>query len=348
MVYLIAFAFWCGPSQASEFLNRRQEGILQQHVREYFSPESGGDATQLDAIRPHFAILQIVLRATRVQLETSPEDPVALQRATQLLALLARKSRLLTVPLGADLREALYQDLAWFLRRISDIHAVEPVLEMYDRWRMWTSKELWFFLRFKDSWMMRVNAARIRSIMPRLNPIEREDLAEGLRRMIPKDIFQNVLLLKTGRMKESELVQLLGLLSRQFARALDRRSDSGDDRYLIYSLEDPVQRAINSTIHDLMHLLKERDAMVGSAFDRAVANARLATGRNYNPESRLLFFKLLQEGRLDWADKTTWIPAADKISKENVSLKQRYRVDGSVILVQFRPKPDCEGKLENR
>lgn len=347
-MWLIFCFIWPSLSGASDSLSPRQIERLTTQIREYFSPARTADIQMLRALRPTFAVLQTVLRAARVEYEPLMADATSTLRAEYLLHVVSLKALEVEVPPAERNRRELREDLQYFLMRFqAGGLGHERVLELYDRWRLWQPEDFWFFETIQTPANLRIHASRIRFLLPQLSARQILDFAGQLRRIRPVALFQYVLLLETGEMRETELVRMLGLASLQFARSLDRRDlFDGDESYNLHALEDPVQRSVAAALRLVQAKLFDRDIEVGSAFDKAVANARRASNRDYNLENRLLFFKLLQESRLDWQDRSSWLPKAQQISRENIPLRHRYRVNGNVILVQFRAK-SCEDKLNN-
>jgi hypothetical protein len=104
-------------------------------------------------------------------------------------------------------------------------------------------------------------------------------------------------------------------------------------------------RAEDMGLRMIMEQLGNRHPTFVSAYNKALESAKRASPRDYNPASRLLFFRLLQDGDLDWSNRASWEEKAKQI--EALPRRGRFKVENGVIKVQFgTKKPNCEDGLD--
>jgi hypothetical protein len=340
---------WGADDGSETKLSAGQIQVLQREIQFYFTPDgTSGDLRRFESLRPWAPTLDFLLGGILARVKTHPNDTRITVRARRLLTFSAGLARTIELADDDPLRGPLEDKLGALLSEFSrPSHAQRALIEIFDRFRLWSPRQFWFFkrksARTRD---LAEHAHRIHFLIPRLEPGQLTELAQGLRGVRPQQSLQLSLLLETGRMTEAELTTFFRIVSEQFARALARRSGTDDENFLLMRLQSRTNRVISRTLNRVMKALRKGDQTVGSAFDKAAGKALEARPRDYDREDRLLFFALLQEGRLDWNDRASWKARADEISGQKISLRHRYHVDGNVLLVDFKVKRNCSDDLE--
>lgn len=353
MAMVVAISGVNAAAAADEHLSEKQIARVRAEVAEYFSVGSpnSGNIRKLEEFRPYLPTLELLLKELRVRVETPGFSATEYGRATRYLRMVAEMAARLGNASRTPLRASVQREGRLLFKHYHrPSKAREQLMRIFDVLSLWGPEDAGLFLRMKDLPEVVDNVARIRGMLGMMTPDQLDTMAANFRAMDRqgKSSLILALLMETGRAQEKDLTNLLLAASAEFARSLLRSMPDQDEDFMIMRLESVTARLVSNKLDQVMWALQSGDLTVGSAFTKAVERVRTRRGpRDLYPQDRLLFFTLLQEGRLDWNDRASWRARAAEIARERISLKSRYTVEDNVILVNFGPKPpNCEDDLD--
>ncbi|MBX3020281.1 MAG: hypothetical protein KF799_01285 [Bdellovibrionales bacterium] len=340
---LISATHVYGADEEETQLTAWQTTLLQRHIEDYFDPRKPADLSALKTLRPWLPTIDLLLRELHTK-QVSFSSAAVRKRVLPLMTVIHNLAAQAPAPRSIGLLTSLHESLFRLLRNTPAPSEMRHlILELYDRWHLWGIRDLWYILNLRELRDIVDNSHRLRAVLQHANPEESGEIANMLRAARPHDLATYALLMDTGHMEERELVAFLRMASVQFATSLAR---TPNDESRDFRLGDIRSRLVAGKLNVIMGRLVGGDMVVGSAFIKAAKVAERAQPLGYDRMDRLFFFTLLQEGRLDWYDRVSWRLRVDEVAYQNIRLRDRYRVQDNVIVVNFTPADRCEDDLE--
>lgn len=340
---LICFGAQSGQAASYPPLNPVQSRELGRAIANEMRPGTiEGRLYGLDGLPPRPAVLELFVK----EIADNLEKPAPIYEG-RLKIVLARMAGIATSMKDKTeiraVRPEIESALDRILARVSGpSEAQRSLLTAYMHLGLVTPRLLWFFERIKTKEELTEAAPALIRVLELGNEDERARVADLLRGLSKNSLLSYALLAKTGMMTEGELVKFFKYASIKFASAVADTSKD-DLEFSIEILEDRRHRLVRDQIEAFSLALARENEHVRSAFTKAVTKAKEAKAEGYDPKHRLLFFKLFQERKVAWDDRSTWREMA------HTAPAPRFRayplLPDTVRLEEFRAEAACNDNL---